>query len=97
MCTPFFWSNHLRPKHGFPIKSDMSYPQHACVHDLIHLDVPRTPVRDVEDFAKTQSANTLSRFIRPLLFTEFHAHFITRNHQTKLASIFRRPTDLGYK
>ena len=30
-------------------------------------------------------------------FPEFYAHFITIDRQTKIASMFRRPTALGYK
>ena len=44
-----------------------------------------------------QFTKTVSRFLTAFIFPESHAKLITINHQTKLLSIFRRPTELGYK
>ena len=102
ICTDFLkkMRSYLRPKHVFPFKSDISDPQHALASSFSLSSHPRIYQGFLfvtsKTLRKSVRQNTVQIYTAST-YTHPQAHFITINHQTRIVSIFRRPTELGYK
>ena len=77
----------------FPLKMTFLTLNTRIIIIFSHHDLSKISVRDVK---KRVRQNSVQIYTAPT-FPQFHVHFTTLNHQTRIVSKNKRPTDLGYK